>query len=455
MGRLGLLLAVLVAAAAGAASERAPRSKRDVALGAYKVASERLVSRPPPSMRPAARQPLAAERKSFGSRLSERLQEVSNSTGPDGRLTPEAAGMVEQFFGAAGVPEDFFENFEVAQILSAFTTQEFIALADADASIDTIVLKDGGPLFEAKDVFVAAAAGFVQIYGFAVGLAVATAGAIDTAIAVEQLEVAQGGQVLPTQPGLGGRRLLQQQSQAEASSADSEQQQPEQPEYWQRLSEDTEPEHPFWNWMANRRSALGPDRETVFVANHRVTRDERERLVAAGFFDLFGNVLPEAMQAEFQHAVGSDPTLNVTAFQGPAGNNETSEYDPYEDFSLAEELAARVPTVEPVLDVEFVLALAAVGNNALAAVEFTVPSLRFAPGFFAIAAEADPFLAAFASLDKITAIDRAAIVAEAAANNATLPLAALFPQFVDFEAAIYILFREQISINGADITAVL
>jgi len=354
------------------------------------------------------------------------------------------------------VPEDFFDNFEVAQILSAFTTQEFIALADADASIDTIQLQDGAPIFEAKNLFAAAAAGFVQIYGFSVGLAIATAGNIDTAIAIDQLEATQPG-ALPIQPGLGGRKLLQQQPAPEAATANELPPGADQPQYWRRLQQDgTAEEHPFWNWMANRQSTLGPQRDTVFVANHQVTSEERQRLVAAGYFDLFGAALPAAMQQEFRSAVNSDPTMrNSTGADGNTTDLGAETLGDYDAFNLAEELAAKAPTVEPVLDIEFVLALAAVGNNALAAVEFTFPSLRFAPGFFAIAAEADPFVAAFASLDKVTAIDQATVVLEAAAANATLPLTAVFPKAVDFEAAIYILFREQISINGADITAVL
>jgi len=346
---------------------------------------------------------------------------------------------VETFFGVAGVPSSFFDLFEVENILSAFTTQEFIALANADAFIETVtVVKDGTPVFEAKDVFADAAAGFVQIYGFSVALGVATAaGAVDFA-ELAAIENAGGLETLPTQPGLqgAGRRKLAQEVPA------------------------GEERSPFWTWLTNRDSILGDGRDTAFVANHVVTPEERERLVAAGFFDLFGAALPGHLSDRFGEAVRSDPSL--THGHGSQHHNGSSspeydeyEYDDYGEETLVDKYVERIPTVEPILDVEFVLAVGSVTNNALAAVELTFPSFRFAPGFFAIAAEADPFVASFVEIDKITALEQALIVVETAAANETLSLLELNPKFLDLEAAIYILLREQISVNGADITAVL
>jgi len=90
-----LVLACVGLLAVACAEARAPTSKRDVLLGAYKAAQGKIKSKPPPAMRAGARQPLAAERpRSFGGRLTERLERVANSTGADGQLSPEAAGMV-------------------------------------------------------------------------------------------------------------------------------------------------------------------------------------------------------------------------------------------------------------------------------------------------------------------------------------------------------------------------
>jgi len=341
------------------------------------------------------------------------------------------------------MPPSFFELFEFEQLLSAFATIEFIALADGIATIDTILLKEGAEKYEAKDLFGASAAGFVQVYGFSSAFVAAPArgGGGEPIVGLEAVT----GQVAPVEPGVGKkkRRLL---------ASEYKQKEAQHEESTTNAGNSTKAHHAFDKWFSDNiqgrrgrdlREGVGGTAQQTFLGKHELTSSNREELREAGFWELFGEILPNQYRENFSRLVSRDPSLS----------GELSEYELEElQAILDEEFPPK--TVEPILDVWFVLALGVVGPNSIAATEFRFPALRFAPGFFAIAAEADPFAAVFAEASALEAIDDAAFVTELAAANEELVLWDFLDGAVEVEVAVYVLLREQVSINGADIAAV-